>query len=235
MNLQLVRLLQGYAALLDAPVEAFYTDHLSIVSTPIRDLPEWANWIQPIWLFGFEQAVVCSVSPRYAEAAQVTLAEVTAATLLSDTVLACASMLEPRLEWVRCELFYYPHEQPPLLQSEYKVERLQAGEPGAERHLRTFDGGVYVIRDKDREITSAAFIKNKGIIREIAVGTDAAYRRQGRGKAVVLRAIQEIAAQGCVATYWPDGFDNLGSYTLAKSVGMVKVAEMLFCCYEADE
>lgn len=38
-----------------------------------------------------------------------------------------------------------------------------------------------------------------------------------------------------VATYWPDSFENKGSYALVESVGMVKGAEMLFCAYEQAE
>ncbi len=235
VNRQLTRFLQGYSRLLDVPLEVFDGKQIYFVTTPVRDLPEWANWIQPIWLFRFEQAVICSVSDLYAEAAQESLAGVTAEALLSDATLDRALVIAPDLEWVRCELFYYPHDQPPPLSPGYQVEQLRPGQPGAEKHLRNFDGGVYVIRDEDQEITSAAFVKNKGIIREIAVGTDEPYRQQGRGKAAVLYAIRQILAQDCVPTYWPDSFANRGSYALAHSVGLVKVAEMLFCTYEADE
>lgn len=227
--------IHGYAQLLNAPVEKFFTPGLTFVSTSVRDLPEWANWIQPVWLFAFEDALICSVSPNYAEVAEAHFAGVGADTLLSDATLARAMTVVPDLEWVRCELFYYPHRDPPQLMHKYKVEELQAGQPGAEKHLRTFDGGVYVIRSSNGEITAAAFIKNKGLIREIAVGTEEGYRRQGRGQAVVAFAIQEILAQGYVPTYWPDSFENRGSYALAQSVGLVKVAEMLFCAYEQPE
>src|SRR5688572_6512214 len=108
MNLRLQYFIQGYAQLLDAPVEKFHTDSITFVSTPVRDRPEWANWIQPIWLFGFEGSVICSTSPTYAEAAKANFADVTAATLLSEGSLARARSLEPTLEWVPCELFYYP-------------------------------------------------------------------------------------------------------------------------------
>ena len=121
---------------------------------------------------------------------------------------------------------------PPHTRHTFKVEQLRPGQLGATKHLAAFDGGVYVIRDEDEKITSAAFIKNKGLIGEIAVGTEETYRRQGRGEAVVAHAIQEILAQGKVPTYWPDSFENKGSYALAHAVGMVKVAEMLFCAYE---
>jgi hypothetical protein len=235
MNNRLERFIQGYAQLLDAPVEKFFTEGLTFVDTPVRDLPEWANWIQPVWLFAFERAVICSVSPTYAEAAEACFAAVSAETLLSDATLARAATVAPDLEWVRCELFYYPHSDPPQATSKYRVEKLQPGQPGADKHLRNFDGGVYVISGSNNEITAAAFIKNKGIIREIAVGTEEAYRRQGRGRAVVSYAIQEILAQDCVPTYWPDSFENEGSYALAESVGMIKVAAMLFCAYQQAE
>jgi hypothetical protein len=235
MNQRLADFIRGYAQLLDAPVEKFLADGLTFVTTPVRDLPEWANWIQPVWLFGFENAVICSVSPTYAEAAQDSLADVRADTLLSDATLARATSIAPDLEWVRCELFYYPHDGPPQIAHEYTVEKLLPGQPGATNYLRNFDGGVYVIWNPQKEITAAAFIKNKGLIREIAVGTDEVYRRQGRGSAVVAHAIREILAQGKVATYWPDNFENKGSYAIARSVGMVKGAEMLFCAYQQAE
>jgi hypothetical protein len=47
----------------------------------------------------------------------------------------------------------------------------------------------------------------------------------------VAHAITAILVAGCAPTYWPDTLDNTGSYTLARSVGMVKVADMLFCAY----
>lgn len=232
---QLEKLIEGYAQLLDAPRASFFAEGITFVNTTVRDLPEWANWVQPIWLFAFEAAVICSVSPTYAEAAEAGLAAVTTAIVLSDATLARATALAPDLEWVRCELFYYPHEQPPQISHNYTVTQLLPGQPGATKHLANFDGGVYVIRDEDEEITAAAYIKNKGLIREIAVGTEEAYRRQGRGTAVVAYAIREILAQGYVPTYWPDSFENKGSYAVAHTVGMVKVAEMLFCSYAQAE
>jgi hypothetical protein len=244
MNPRLQQFIKGYAQLLDAPGEDFHHQGITFVGTTLRDLPEWANWLQPIWLFGFEEAVICSVSPTFAEAAQVAFADVTAATLLNDKTLARANAITPELEWVRCELFYYPHTHPPQIDHTYTVEKLLPGAPGAARHLRNFDGGVYVIRATRSEleqhevkdgITAAAFVKNKGVIREIAVGTEEAFRRQGRGQTVVAHAIADILAQGCVPTYWPDSFANKGSYALARTVGMVKVAEMLFCAQEINE
>lgn len=229
------KFVQGYAQLLDAPTEAFFAKGFSLINTPLRDLPEWANWVQPIWLFGFEEAVICSVSPTYAEAAEDAFTDVTAATLLSDEMLARATSLAPDQEWVRCELFYYPDDTPPAIGQKYKVGQLRPGQPKASKHLAAFDGGVYVIWDENEEITSAAYVKNKGVIQEIAVGTEEAYRRQGRGEAVVAYAIGEILAQGHVPTYWPDSFENKGSYALAGAVGMVKVAEMLFCAYAEAE
>src|SRR5687768_8910652 len=92
---RLQKLVQGYAQLLDAPKEAFFAKGLTLVNTPLRDLPEWANWIQPIWLFAFEEAVICSVSPTYVEAAENAFAEVTVATLLSDSTLAQAMSVAP--------------------------------------------------------------------------------------------------------------------------------------------
>ncbi len=236
MNLSRERFIHGYAQLLDAPLESFHTNGITFASTPVRDLPEWANWIQPIWLFGFEGAVICSTSPTYAEAAKASFADVTAATLLSEESLAHAISITPKveaeIEWVRCELFYYPHVRAPQINHGYKIEKLQPGQPGAAKHLLNFDGGVYVIRGESKEITAAAFVKNKGLIHESAVGTEEPYRRQGRAKAVVAQAIQEILAQNALPTYWPDSFENRGSYGVAQAVGMVKGAEMLFCCYE---
>ena len=104
--------------------------------------------------------------------------------LLSDATLVRAKSVAPELGWVRCELFYYPYVEAPQIDGHYKVKKLQPGQPGAKKNLRNFDGGVYVIWGPHEEITAAAFIKNKGLIREIAVGTEEAYRRQSRGSAV---------------------------------------------------
>ncbi len=228
----LQRLKVGYAHLLDAPLSTFDRSGFMLIETDIRDEPEWASWIQPIWLFSMGSTVICSVSPQYTAQAEVMLKGVLPGGLLDGSVLHKASSIIADKEWVQCELFFYPLLHPPQTSFHYIVEALQPGEEGAEKLLRNFDGGVYVIRNSTGQIASHAAVKNKGLIREIAVGTQPYYRGQGMGRTVVAHAIREILAIGCVPTYWPDSLENIASYALAQSIGFVKVAQMLFCAYE---
>ena len=69
--------------------------------------------------------------------------------------------------------------------------------------LDVFDGGVFAILENDR-VASHAGIKDKGLIQEIAVGTEPEFQRRGFGKAVVAAAIRHILAQGKVVVYIPD-------------------------------
>lgn len=228
----LQKLKEGYAHLLNAPLSAFDQSGFILIETNIRDEPEWASWIQPVWLFSMGSVVICSVSPRYTAQTETMLKGILPNELLDRGILHKASSIIADKEWVQCELFFYPSLQSPKQSFPYTVEALQPGEKGAEKLLRNFDGGVYVIRNSAGQIASHAAVKNKGLIREIAVGTQPSYRRQGMGRAVVAYAIHEILAIGCVPTYWPDSLENTPSYALAQSIGFVKVAQMLFCAYE---
>ena len=64
------KLAQGYARLLDSPLEAFFANGLRVINTSVRNLPEWR--------IAFEEAVICSVSSIFANAAKEAFAEVTA-------------------------------------------------------------------------------------------------------------------------------------------------------------
>lgn len=233
----MIRLLkQGYAHLLDTTVETLATPGLHWVVSPKRDQPEWANWVHPIWFFKMENSVVCSVSPTYATRTQQIMADVVMASLLDRALLTRAHLITDgqsalELEWVQCELLYYPHADPPVLRSDHAIEPLQPTDERSRRFLRNFDGGVYGLRAEDGVMAAHAFIKNKGALQEIAVGTEPAYQRRGLGKAVVAAAVAQILRQGKVPVYWPDSLQNTGSYRLAYALGLQKVAEMLFCCY----
>ncbi|MBX3050388.1 MAG: GNAT family N-acetyltransferase [Caldilineaceae bacterium] len=231
----LQKLRTGYTHLLGAPPAAFEKSGFTLVSNPIRNEPEWANWIQPIWFFSIGPSVICSVAPQFADQVGSEFKDIAPGTLLEKALLRRAELIIPDKEWVQCELFYYPLPKLPTLpisQRYHNVVRLELGQTDAQRLLRNFDGGVYAIRDSAGKLASHAAIKNKGVIREIAVGTQPSYQRQGMGREVVTRAVQEILSVGCVPTYWPDSLDNTASYALARTVGFIKVAQMLFCAYE---
>lgn len=232
MNTNLTRLVGGYAALLDVPVESFTSSGYTFEVTTRRDAPEWANWVHPIWFFRMGSALICSVSPQFAEEADAILGGNIHADLLDDALIATAEQTVPTIEWVRTELFYYPNTPPPRCDHLFRIGRVLPGQPGAAKRLRNFDGGVYAIRGEQGEIVSNALVKDKGILQEIAVGTAPTHRRQGMGQAVVAHAITQILAAGKVPTYWPDSLHNAGSYALARGVGLVKVADMLFCAYD---
>lgn len=229
---------QGYAHLLDINVAFFGEPGIHIVVTAKRDLPEWANWVQPIWFLAIDDAVVCSVSPACAAAVKQVTADLTNTSLLDPELLALVHPItEPQpqndgeLEWVQCELLCYTRSTPPALLSDHTIERLQPIDERSRGILRNFDGGGYVVRADDGSIAAYAGIKNKGLLQEIAVGTEPDYRRRGMGKAVVAAAVAQILHNGRVPVYWPDSVENLASYQLAYALGFQKVAEMLFCCY----
>ncbi|MEZ4863544.1 MAG: GNAT family N-acetyltransferase [Caldilineaceae bacterium] len=247
----LAQLQQGYAQMLDVSVERMRTPGLHVVVTPRRDQPEWANWVHPVWFFKLEETVVCSVSPVYATKAKAVLAAVKLASLLDTDLLTVmqqitaqqstrgqstteqsATAVHPaEMEWVQCELLYYPYASPPQLSSQHVVENLQPTDDNVRGLLRLFDGGVYGIRAEDGTIAAHGCIKDKGLVHEIAVGTEVAYRQRGMGKAVVAAAVAQILERGKVPVYWPDSLQNLASYRLAYALGFQKAAEMLFCCY----
>jgi RimJ/RimL family protein N-acetyltransferase len=231
------KLKQGYARLLDAPVEALDRPGFSLVATPAREQPEWANWLFPVWLFAIGPSLICSVSPPYAGPARTAFESLSPQTLLdAETLTRARQVIDDRMaaqrEWVQCELFFYPHSQPPDLAAPYPVEKLQPGDEQAIDFLRNFDGGAYGLRAENGQIIAHACIKNKGLLQEIAVGVEAGYRRRGLAKAVVAQAIAAILNQGKVPVYWPDSPRNTASYRLAAALGFQKAAEMCFCCYE---
>jgi len=232
----LEKLKRGYSKLLGVDPQVFGRPGFVLVETVLREQPEWANWILPLWLFKLQSTVICSVAPRYAARARAAFAEWQPPSLLTPEALAPARWVidappADTLEWVQAELLYYPHAEPPQQSETHHVEQLHAGAEGSERLLRTFDGGIFAVRAPDGTLAAHAAIKNKGILRELAVGTDEPYRRTGMGKAVVSHAVAHIVGAGQVAVYWPDSLSNRASYALASSVGFEKVAEMCFCCY----
>jgi hypothetical protein len=171
---------QGYARLLDTRVERLATPGLHFAVTPNRDQPEWANWVHPIWFFKVNNSVICSVSPEHATKTQQIMTGVVIDTLLDAELLtrvysitAGQSVID--LAWVQCELLYYPHSNPPDLVSDYAVESLQPLDERSRYFLRNFDGGGYGICGADGTMATHACIKNKGLLQEIAVGTEPAH------------------------------------------------------------
>lgn len=231
---------QGYARLLDTSVERFAAPGFHFVVTPKRDLPEWANWVHPIWFMKIDDTVICSVSPAYAVRTKQIVVDVAIDTLLSAELLIQVHSITKEQgsvhpEWVQCELLYYPHAYPPDSPSGYLVECLQPSDERSKYFLRNFDGGGYGIRAEDGSIAAHACIKDKGLLQEIAVGTEPAYQRRGMGKAVVAAAVAQILQQGKVPVYWPDSLQNAASYKLAYALGFQKAGEMLFCCYAQSD
>jgi GNAT superfamily N-acetyltransferase len=228
----LQKLKQGYARLLDVPVECFEKPDFILVETTIRESAEWANWVMPVWLLSIESSIVCSVSPKYARLVQTLFGSMVIETLINPELWEKAHCLIDAEGWRQREIFFYPNSQPPPLTTPYQVEKLKLGDKVAEPFLRAFDGGVYAIRDQAGQIASHAGIKNKGLINEIAVGTEPEYQKKGMGKAVVTHAVTGILARGTVPALIPDTVTNVASYALAHSFGFQKVGEMLFWEYE---
>ncbi len=226
----------GYAQLLGVSADTLDRPGVTFVEAPLRDQPEWANWVHPIWLFSIGSTLICSTSPEYSEQVKAAFHTLSSDQLLSTEALALARTVisEPARngeEWVQCELLFYPSLKRPELRSPYLIDKLQPTDERAKYFLRHFDGGVYGIRVENNAIAAHVGIKNKGLLQEIAVGTEPDYQRRGMGKAVVTYAVTDILKQGKVPVYWPDTPQNTASYALAHSLGFQKVAEMLFCCY----
>jgi GNAT superfamily N-acetyltransferase len=102
------------------------------------------------------------------------------------------------VEWVQREILCYSKSYAPKFDTTYYAELLASGDPAADVLLAQFDGGVYAVRDSSGGIAAHAGIKNKGVIREIAVGTAPQFQRRGMGKAVVAQAVAATIAQGNV-------------------------------------
>lgn len=227
---------EGYAKILGISSSQLSEPGTIFVSTPVRSLPEWANWVHPIWFFALDDTLICSVAPHFDEEAKTILASIQGNSLLDSKAREVAGFTyQTGVEWVQCELFCYLSDQPPAISSSHKVEDVKPDDPNAQHLFRNFDGGVYAIRNSEGQIVSQAAVKNKGIINEIAVGTQPNYRRQGMGATVVAYAVQQILAKGRIPTYWPDRLDNVGSYAIAQAVGFQKIADMLFCCYPESD
>lgn len=230
------KLKQGYAHLLAAPVAAFESPGLTFVETGKRELPEWANWVIPLWLLSIGPAVICSVAPSHTAVAQTLIESLKSETLLSPKMADKARQLINAEGWRQREILYFPGQEPPPIFGPdhirlYPVEKLKPGAAG-DTLLKAFDGPVFVIRNQAGEIAAHAGIKKKGILREIAVGVEPVYRRKGMGAAVVTEAVTEILAQAKVPIFIPDRLTNTASYALARSLGFAKAGEMLFWEYE---
>jgi GNAT superfamily N-acetyltransferase len=96
---------------------------------------------------------------------------------------------------------------------------------------RRFDGEIFVVRGSRNEIASWAAIKLKSEdVWEIAVVTEAQYRRRGYAKQVVSAATQHILDSGRLALYVHDR-TNLASAKVCRSLGYVEYAEEFFFEY----
>lgn len=229
------RLKQGYAHLLDVPVEYLGRPGFTLVKTARREAPEWANWVMPVWLMSIGAGVVCSVSPQLADRANEVFGALKIEALLTPQLLEEAYRLIDAEGWRQREVYFYPRQQPPTVRTLHQVQGLRSGDRYAERFLSTFDGGVRVILDQGGEIASYAGIKNKGLINEIAVGTEPTYQRREMGKAVVTEAVTHILRKGKVPVFVPSTVTNTASYALARSLGFEKAGEMLFWEYELSD
>jgi|GEM_PF-6154793 len=230
IHLNMYQLKLGYAHLLGAAPDVFDRVGLTFVETTLREQPEWANSVLPIWLVKIKHAIVCSVAPAYAVAARTAFGAVPLSSLMEPGLVQRGSLAWPGT-WIQREILYHPSGTAPPVDTTYNVEFLSAGSPAADALLATFDGGVYVIRDDQNNIVAHAGIKKKGIIHELAVHTQVSFHRQGLGKAVVAYAVAEIVSQGNVPVYIPDTPHNTASYALATTLGFEKAGEMLLCEY----
>lgn len=229
------KLLEGYARLLDVPVAQLREPGFHFIVTSRRNEPEWSRWVQPAWFFATGSTVVCSVSPRYEAPVSAVYKKLTTTQLINIQTLNAAQSALPQLDWLQCELLYYPLLEPPRPSTDHLAFLLSCGDKEAQRLLNIFDGGVFAVRNERGHVLSHAGIKDKGLVQEIAVGTESEFRGQGMGRSVVAAAVDWILKKELVPTYWPDSLTNEASYRLAASVGFVKMAEMLFCAYEQEE
>ncbi len=225
------KLKQGYAHLLDVLEECFDRPGFTLIETPARDRPEWANWVTPIWVVSLGSGAVCSVSPRYKELAKTIFETATPNDLLSPTLLKKAYSLMNKAGWGQREILFYASQKPLPCITPSQVEQLHSSEKKAHGLLKSFDGGVYAIRNHEGDIISWAGIKNKGIINEIAVETQPDYQQHGMGKAVVAEAVNDIITRGNIPVYIPDTLDNAASYALARSLDFQKIGNEVYWEY----
>jgi RimJ/RimL family protein N-acetyltransferase len=223
---------EGYARLLDVPVNALYQKRIQIIETDSRNKPVWAKWVVPIWIIRFTGAPVCSVSSKYIEIAKKLVEKLDNLDILSPRLLTFAQTIHNGSgRWNQREILVYKNGIPAKRHG-HKVEQLMLKDDNSRKLLNFFDGGVFVIRNESGEIVAYAGMKDKGIIQEIAVRTDHAYQRQGMAQDVISQAITTILAEGNIPTYIPDSLDNTASYLLALKLGFDKVGEMIFWEYE---
>lgn len=226
------KLKRGYAILLDAHPTLLDDQGLHYVVSAVREKPEWANWVYPIWFVRIDSAIVCSIAPKYADTVRRVFGARCLRCLVTPDLLILAQQVIEMEGWIQREILYYPALTDPKWESSLPVERLRPGTIGADSLLRAFDGGVYVIRAREGEVVAHAGIKDKGLIQEIAVGTEVSYRKRGFGRAVVSAAVTAILKEGKVPVYVPDTSGNLASYALARSVGFKPAGDTLFWEYE---
>jgi RimJ/RimL family protein N-acetyltransferase len=220
---------KGYAKLLNVPVESFHQELTQIIETSLRDQPSWAKWVMPVWIIRFTAAPVCSVSPYYGAVAEKLVEKLNSQSVLTASLLSYAqTLLNTDGTWQQREILIYNKSVSIHEKSEHNVEKLTPKSHKAARLLNLFDGGVFVIRNNFGDIVCYAGIKNKGLIQEIAVHTNEAYRRQGMARAVISAATNNILAGPSIPTYIPDRLDNTASYLLAEALGFEKVGEMFF-------
>ena len=231
-----VLLRQGYAQLMGVPEDAFGRGGLVIEVTSARLLPEWANWMIPIWFVALgPSTTVCAVAPPCAEAVRAAPGARAMESLLRPELLDAGRQVVKEGEWTCQEILVYDSADPPEVQTPHHVRKLAPGPEEWNGYLRRFDGGVYAVCDERGGVCAHAGIKNKGTLQEIAVGVDPQFRQRGLGKAVVARAVAGILADGKLPVYVPDTLTNVGSYALATSLGLVKAGETLYWEYELPD
>lgn len=223
---------RGYARLLGISPMCFHGSDMVLVESRRRDDPEWANWVMPIWLLKLHTTTICSVAPAHVDIAHQLINHLASWPILSPELLAIAQKVTPGADWRQREILAYRQPIPPPCQPGHHPEWLTPAAPGGAWHLSNFDGGTWVIRNRERQIVTHASIKDKGEIQEIATDTDPAYRRRGLAQAVVVAAVATILTRHKAPIFIPDTLDNQASYALARATGFEKVGEMMFWEYE---
>jgi RimJ/RimL family protein N-acetyltransferase len=226
---------EGYAHLLDIPVDSFHQKNIQLIETDNQRKPTWAKWVVPIWIIRFTASPVCTVSTEYVDVAKQLVEKLNKLDILSPKLLEFAQMIHKENGgWNQREIMIYKNNIS-VKRHGHKVEQLKQIDSHSRILLNRFDGGVFVIRNEINDIVAYAGVKNKGIIQEIAVKTDPTYQRKGMAQDVVSQAITAILDDGKIPTYIPDSLDNAASYLLAQKLGFDKVGEMIFWEYELPD
>src|SRR5579859_2721162 len=97
--------LAGYAVLMGVDDRLFSIPGTHVVETTIRDFPEWANWVIPIWFLTVEASTLCAVSPAYRTVADKIIAQLTGHTLLSPQLAHVVATPGAIGEWTQREIF----------------------------------------------------------------------------------------------------------------------------------